>query len=87
MSDNIISLEDHPGTNPKDLKKLLLLISPDQRDDVELQRLMLFRMKLDGFDRTRSYLVEKLRDAEACGFKGRLFDYLKNDTEEKACKS
>lgn len=87
MSDNIICLEDHPYTDPQELKKLLLLVPPQQRDDVDLQRLMLFRLKLDGFDRTRSYLVEKFRAADRCGFSGRLFDYLKNDEEENKCDS
>jgi len=87
MSADIIPIEEHPAMRSEDLKKLLLLVPPKQRDDIDLQRLILFRLKLDGLDSTRAYLVEKFRAADSCGFSGRLYDYLKDDTAENNCKS
>ncbi|MGD9210508.1 MAG: hypothetical protein PVI90_07010 [Desulfobacteraceae bacterium] len=86
MTDNIISIENHFSEQATDLKKLLKLVSPSQRNDTELQRLILFRLKLDGFDRTRAYLVDKTRAADKCGFNGRLYDYLKDDKIESTCE-
>ncbi len=86
MSTKIVTLEDLPGPHNQELKKLMLLVPPKQRDDSDLTRLILFRLKLDGFEQTRAYLVEKLRAADGCSFNGRLYDYLKDDVQENECK-
>lgn len=87
MADSIIPIEDHFSEKRPDLKKLLKLVPPKQRDDTDLQRLILFRLSLDSFASTRAYLVDKIRAADRCKFNGRLFDYLKDDKIETACTS
>ena len=86
MSDIIIPIESYMTEYKKDLKILLKLIPPKQRNDIDLQRLILFRLKLDQFDRTRAYLVDRIRAADRCKFEGRLYDYLKDDTVDNQCK-
>ena len=85
MEKDLIDLDELPGEDRENLEKLMLLIPPADREDVDLRRLLLFRLRLDGFSRTRNYLVERVRSADRCGFSGRLFDYLKDGLEEKAC--
>jgi hypothetical protein len=63
----------------------MLLVSPSDRSDVRLRRLLLFRLRLDGFTHTRNYLVEKSRAAERCGLSSSLFEYLNGDEKEKGC--
>lgn len=87
MTDNLISIERNLGHHADDLKKLMKLVAPSQREDRDLTRLLLIRLQLDGLERTRVYLVAKTRAAEACNFTGRLYDYLKDDVEEGACQN
>jgi hypothetical protein len=85
MPKDLIDIEHLPGKDREQLEKLMLLAPPADRDDVRLRRLLLFRLRLDGFPSTRGYLVEKTRSADRCRFIGSLYDYLKDDVEEKAC--
>ena len=85
MPHNVIAIEALNVTDKEALQKLMLLVPPDQRKDKDLMRLLAFRLKLDGFTATRQYLVRKTRDADKCAYPGRLYDYLKNDREEKQC--
>ena len=59
MKDNLIPIDDSLGDQAEDLQKLMKLVDPHQREDRDLARLLLVRLKLDGLERTRAYLVEK----------------------------
>ncbi len=85
MKKDLIDIDNLPGEEQDRLDQLMVLAPPADRDDVRLRRLLLFRLRLDGFPTTRSYLVEKTRSADRCRFSGSLYDYLKDDVEEKAC--
>ncbi|CAB5123938.1 hypothetical protein D3OALGA1CA_2765 [Olavius algarvensis associated proteobacterium Delta 3] len=85
MGETVYSIEDVSGPERDDLYKLLLLVPPKQRQDLQLRRLLLFRLRIDGFDRCRTYLVNRTRSADRCGFTGRIFDYLKDDDIEGSC--
>ena len=85
MDNSLIDIDDLPGEDRDHLEKLMLLVSPSDRADIRLRRLLLFRLRLDGFTQTRNYLVEKTRSAERCGFSSGLFEYLKDDEQEKGC--
>jgi hypothetical protein len=87
MTGEIIDLEDINEAARVDLKKLLLLIPPEQREDLELKRLLLFRLQLDGLHSTRAYLVEKTREADRCGYTGSMYDYLKDDHQARVCRA
>jgi hypothetical protein len=85
MTDKLISIDESLGDQAGDLQKLMKLVDPRQRGDKDLVRLLLVRLKLDGLEPTRDYLVQKTRAADRCAFKGRLYDYLKDDVEERIC--
>lgn len=86
MPEKVVALEQLEGVFQEDLMKLMILVPPKQKDDRNLQRLIAFRMKLDGFEVTRDYLVRKIREANKCAYEGRLYDYLKNDLEQRICQ-
>ena len=86
MTGDIIELEQINDAARIDLKKLLLLIPPEQREDQQLKRLLLFRLQLDGLHATRAYLVEKTREADRCGYTGSMYEYLKDDVEARVCR-
>ncbi|MGD8368576.1 MAG: hypothetical protein PVG78_13130 [Desulfobacterales bacterium] len=85
MQKDIIDIDNLPGEQRDRLEQLMLLVPPSDRDDMRLRRLLLFRLRLDGFPTTRGYLVDKVRSADRCRFFGSFYDYLKDDVEEKAC--
>lgn len=85
MGERLIAIEDISGPEQDALEKLLLLVPPKQRQDLELRRLLLFRLRIDGFDITRNYLVDRTRSADRCGFSGRIYEYLKDDDIERSC--
>ena len=87
MTAEIIELENINEAARIDLNKLMLLVPPEQREDQDLKRLLLFRLKLDGLHTTRGYLVEKTREADRCGYTGRIYDYLKDDFESRVCRA
>jgi hypothetical protein len=87
MSDKIVSLENRDAVLQKDLERLLQIVPSRHQQDGDLRRLIAFRLKIDGFTPTRSYIVRKIREMNACGFSGRMFDYLKDDQAEKNCRS
>lgn len=86
MTDKLISIDDSLVDQTADLQKLMKLVDPHQREDRDLARLLLVRLKLDGIERTRDYLVQKTRAADRCGFQGRLYHYLKDNAEERTCR-
>jgi len=85
MGEKLYSIEDVSGPEQDNLEKLLLLVPPKQRQDLQLRRLLLFRLLIDGFQATRSYLVDRTRAADRCGYSGRIYDYLKDDDIERSC--
>ena len=85
MTDNLIVLEGLKGTYQEDFNRLMQLVpSRDQRDQ-HLHRLLAFRLKLDGYDSTQKYVLNKLRVYRRCPFGGSLFEFLKDDQIEKKC--
>jgi hypothetical protein len=86
MTDKLIAIDDSLANQTEDLQKLMKLVDPHQRGDRDLARLLLVRLKLDGLEPTRDYLVEKTRAADRCGFEGRLYHYLKDDATERTCR-
>ena len=85
MSEKIISIEQGDGPFGKSLQKMLALVPDRDRSDVKLQRLIAFRLKIDGEGPTTAYLARKTREIVQCGYSGSLYNFLKDDLEEKEC--
>lgn len=86
MSDKkIVSIEELGGVHDTILKNVMRMVPEKDKDDVALQRLLAFRLRIDGEGDTREYLMRKIRDMIQCRYSGRLYDFLKNDTLSRAC--
>ena len=86
MPGDIIHIEEQEGPFLDILQRVMRMVPEKDRTDGNLQRLIAFRLRLDGEVATREYLLEKIREVIQCAYTGCLYDYLKNDLEEKACK-
>jgi len=87
MLGDIIHIEEQEGPFLDILKRVMRMVPEKDRNDGNLQRLIAFRLKVDGEVATREYLLEKIREVIQCAYTGSLYDYLKNDLEEKECRS
>ena len=85
MPSNIIFPEGIEGPHHDAFIKLMALLPEEQRSDIKLQRLIAFRLKLDGEDLARAYILNKIEHAEACQYEGNLYDFMKDDKIEASC--
>jgi hypothetical protein len=85
MTEKIITLEDRDGPLQNELQRLLKIIPEKDKDDKSLQRLLAFRLKLDGEAKTRDYLIKKIEEVIQCNYTGSLYAFLKDDLKEKEC--
>ena len=85
MPSNIIFPEGIEGPLHNPFIHLMDLIPEEQRTDKKLQRLIAFRLKLDGEDPTRAYILKKIEHATECRYTGDLYDFMKDDRIEISC--
>jgi hypothetical protein len=85
MTAKIITIEDQGGTFHNELLRIMKIIPEKDKNDRNLQRLIAFRLKLDGEAKTREYLVKKIEEVVQCNYTGSLYMFLKDDLKEKEC--
>ncbi len=85
MGDKIISIESADGPHQLVLKRIWRMVPDRDKDDLELKRLLAFRLRVDGEAVTSEYLMRKIRDMIQCAYKGRLFDFLKGGGAAVGC--
>lgn len=85
MDDKVISIESAEGPYQLVLKRIWRMVPDRDKDDLELKRLLAFRVRVDGEAVTSEYLMRKIRDMIQCAYKGRLFDFLKLDGAASGC--
>lgn len=83
--DKIIAIESDDGPYQMVLDRVLRMVPDRDKQDVELQRLLAFRLRIDGEGATREYLIAKIRDMIQCAFTGRLYDFIKDDKATLEC--
>jgi len=86
MSDKIISIEETEGASKMALQRIMRMVPDRDRHDKKLQRLLAFRLRLDGEATLSEYLIRKIRDAIKCSYFGSLYDFLKDDLKQKECQ-
>ena len=86
MPGDIIHIEEKEGPLLDILKRVMRMVPEKDKNDVNLQRLIAFRLRVDGEVAIRDYLLEKIKDGIQWAYTGSLNDYLKNDLEEKECR-
>ena len=83
--EKIISIESTGGPHRDLLERVMRMVPDRDKEDVELKRLIAFRLRIDGESATREYLMRKIRDMIQCAYHGRLFDFLKDDKIAGQC--
>jgi hypothetical protein len=76
MTDNLISIEHHGGIRHMLLQRLLRMVPERDRDDTRLQRLLAFRLGVDGEGATSEWLLARIRDAINARNRGPLYEFL-----------
>jgi len=87
MTADIINIEDRDEALHAILERVMLLVPEKDKQDLNLQRIIAFRLKLDGEPETRAYLAKKIEETIQCAYTGSLYEFLKDDIQEKKCVS
>lgn len=85
MANNIISIELQTGAFQTTFQRVMRMVPNRDKQDKKLQRLIAFRLKIDGEAAVSEYLIKKIKEAIKCSFRGSLYDYIKDDLLEKTC--
>lgn len=87
MTNKIISLEDQEGPFQGMLQRVMRMVPDKDKSDKKLQRLLAFRLKIDGEAATSEYLVRKIREIIQCSYTGSFYEFIKNDAVKRECGS
>jgi hypothetical protein len=86
MSDKLIALEEQDGPFQNVFQRFMRMVPDRDKNDKNLQRLLAFRLRIDGEAALNEYLIRKIRETIKCAYTGSLYDFLKNDLIEKECR-
>ena len=86
MSDKIISIEEHAGPFQMVFQRVMRMVPARDKHDKKLQRLIAFRLSIDGEAAISEYLMKKIKEAIKCSYSGSLYNYLKDDIEAQECE-
>ena len=87
MTNKIISLEDQEGPLQVMLQRVIRMVPDKDKSDKNLQRLLAFRLKIDGEAATSEYLIHKIREIIQCSYTGSFYEFIKNDAVKRDCGS
>ena len=85
MSDKLIILEEQSGPFQAVFQRIMRMVPDRDKNDKNLQRLLAFRLKIDGEAVLNEFLIRKIRETIKCAYTGSLYDFLKDDLIEKEC--
>jgi len=85
MSDKLIALEEQNGPFQAIFQRIMRMVPDRDKNDKNLQRLLSFRLRIDGEAALNEYLIRKIRETIKCAYTGNLYDFLKDDLIEKEC--
>lgn len=83
--DRVYFVEKDAGPYAMLLRNVLRMVPDRDKNDAALQRLLAFRLRIDGESATREYLMRKIRDMIQCSFQGTLYEFLKDDKASGSC--
>ena len=86
MSDKLISLEEQSGPFQTVFQRIMRMVPDRDKNDKNLQRLLAFRLKIDGEAVLSEFLIRKIRETIKCAYTGSLYEFLKDDLIERECK-
>jgi hypothetical protein len=79
MTQKVIAIEEKDGPLRAMLQSVMRMVPDRDQNDLSLQRLLAFRLHLDGEAALKEYLMTKISAAVQCAYTGRLYDFLRND--------
>jgi hypothetical protein len=85
MSDKLVTIEDLDGPYQPIFQRIMRMVPDRDKNDKNLQRLLAFRLRIDGEAALNEYLIRKIRETIKCAYTGKLYDFLKDDLIEKTC--
>ena len=85
MSDKLITLEDQEGPFQMVFKRVMRMVPDRDRNDKKLQRLIAFRLRIDGEAATTEYLIKKIKEAIKCAHTSSFYEFLKDDIQQASC--
>jgi len=86
LSDKLISLEEQDGPFQDVFQRIMRMVPDRDKKDKNLQRLLAFRLKIDGEAVLNEFLIRKIRETIKCAYTGSLYEFLKDDLIEKECR-
>jgi len=84
--DKIISIEEEKGPFQIVFQRVMRMVPDRDKGDKKLQRLIAFRLRIDGEAAIIEYLTKKIKEAIKCSYSGSMYDYLKDDMAAKECE-
>ena len=87
MSDKLITIEKQDGPYQAVFQRMMRMVPDRDKNDKNLQRLLAFRLRVDGEAALSEYLIRKIRETIKCAYTGSLYNFLKDDVIEKECGS
>ena len=87
MSDKLITIEKQDGPFRVMFQKIMRMVPDRDKNDKSLQRLLAFRLKIDGEAALSEYLIRKIRETIKCAYTGSLYEFLKDDLIVKKCST
>ena len=87
MTKKLVNIEEQDGPYQALFQRIMRMVPDRDKKDKNLQRLLAFRLRIDGEAALSEYLIRKIRESIKCAYTGNLYDFLKDDLIEKACIS
>ena len=87
MTNKLIAIENEEGLFQLLHRRIMRMVPDKDKEDKNLQRLLAFRLKIDGEAATVEYLMTKIREMIQCSYQGSLYEFLKNDQHTQTCRN
>jgi hypothetical protein len=85
MSGKLVTIEEQEGPYQLLFQRIMRMVPDRDKNDKNLQRLLAFRLRIDGEAALSEYLIHKIREIIKCAYTGTLYDFLKDDLIENTC--
>lgn len=81
MAKKIIEIEEREGPFQMMFQRVMDWVPKEDQENKNLQRLIAFRLEIDGENATIQYLKDKIQEAKDNSHKGSLYDFLKDSID------
>ena len=85
MSEKIFNIENQEGPFKTIFQRIMRIVPDKDKSDKKLQRLIAFRLKIDGEAATSEYLIQNIRQIIQCAYTGSFYEFIKDDQKHKEC--